>query len=154
MFEEKNRPLTPASFGTTLARLLEVSKWVVNIQAFDRHLGKLSTKAILKPSLDTFRPIPMLRQNVAELRHALLMSRSTIGKRDTTAFAELEDVTSHRLKPLDSVFDALLELTDALSARIGNEIQLVIGSVTIQVCHQINATFHHISDITNRTPTR
>lgn len=125
---------TPASFGIILGRLLEVSTWERNIRAFDTNLGELSTKALLKASLDTFRPIAALRQNVSDLRFALQKASDRVGKADTTAFDELQYITSHRLESLDSVFKALLERTDALSAKVSNEIQLVIGSVTIQVC--------------------
>jgi len=140
-FGERNKPIAPARFGIILGRLLEVSGWEKNIQAFDQHLGKLSNKAMLKASLDTFRPIPILRQNVADLRDALQESSDSVGKTDITAFAELQDVTSHRLESLDTVFDTLLKRTDALSAKVSNEIQLVIGSVTIQVCNEIIAIF-------------
>ena len=61
IFGEKDESLTPASFEIVLGRLVEVSGWERNIRSFDRHLGKLSTKAMLKASLDTFRPIPTLR---------------------------------------------------------------------------------------------
>jgi hypothetical protein len=151
-FRERDESLTPASFGIILGRLLEVSGWEWNIRSFDRHLGKLSTKAMLKASLDTFRPIPTLRQNVSDLREALQEASDSVGKADTTAFGELQDITNSRLETLESMFEALLKQTDALSAKISNEIQLVIGSVTIQVGSSTNATYGHISNISDRTP--
>lgn len=80
MFGERDRSLTPASFGIVLGRLLEVSGWEWNIRTFDRHLGQLSANAMLKASLDTFRPIPTIRQNVADLRRPF--------KRQATALAK------------------------------------------------------------------
>lgn len=141
MFGERDRSLTPTSFGIVFGRLLEVSRWEWNIRTFDRHLGQLSANAMLEASLNTFRPIPTLRQNVADLREALQEASDSVGKADTTTFSELQDTTSNRLETLESVFEVLLKRTDALSARISNEIQLVIGSVTIQACFPDNATW-------------
>jgi hypothetical protein len=45
-------------------------------------------------------------------------------------FQKTKDYT---LKSLDSVFETLLDEADVLSAKVSNEIQLVIGSVTIMV---------------------
>ena len=135
LFGERNKSLTPTSFGIILGRLLEVSGWEKNIRAFDGHLGKLSTNAMLRASLDTFRPIPTLRQNVADLRVALQGATDSVGNADTTAFDELQEAMGRELISIHSVFEALLQRTDALSAKISNEVQLVIGSVTIQVCH-------------------
>ncbi|GAB7336424.1 hypothetical protein MBLNU13_g09723t2 [Cladosporium sp. NU13] len=87
---------------------------------------------MLKASLDTFKPIPTLRQNIADFRDTLQNASYSVGKADTRAFSELQDIASHRLESLDVVFDVLLKRTDALSAKASNEIQLVIGSVTIQ----------------------
>lgn len=139
LFGEGGIALHPASFEIILGRLLEVSGWENNIRTLDRHLGKLSTAAMLKASLDTFRPIPTLRQNVADLRIALQDASDSIGEADTTAFDALQKAMGRELTSLHSVFEALLQRTDALSAKVSNEIQLVIGSVTIQVCpHQCN----------------
>jgi len=146
VFGQRNKFLTPASFGLILGRLLEVSGWEKNISALDRHLGRLSMEAMLRASLDTFRPIPTLRQNVADLRDALQKASDSVGHTDTTAFAQLQDITSNQLESLDSVFGVLLRRTDALSAKVSNEIQLVIGSVTTQVCH--TPTQHMITSLT------
>jgi hypothetical protein len=51
--------------------LLAVSVWKANIRAFDYHLQRLGNAAMSNPSLKTFRPIPTLRQNVADLRDAV-----------------------------------------------------------------------------------
>jgi hypothetical protein len=91
LFGERNKSITPESFAKIFGRLLEVSGWEMNIRAFDGHLGKLSTDAMLKASLDTFRPIPTLRQNVADLRVALQGATDSVGDADTTAFDELQE---------------------------------------------------------------
>lgn len=124
---------TSANFKTVFLWLLAVSTWEANIQAFDTHLEQLSNKAMAKPSLETFRPIPALRQNVADMRDSLQITKATIGESDTTAFIQLEEILGPELESLDSVFKILLQRTNALSAKASNEIQLVIGSVTIQV---------------------
>jgi len=74
-----------------------------------------------------------------DFRHAIQDARDRTGEADVAAFVELERATTHRLTPLDTVFETLLQKTATLSAKAGNEIQLVIGSVTIQVLcpHQL-----------------
>ena len=124
---------TSASFAIVFPWLLAASRWEVNIWAFDKHLEQLSNRAMAKPSLKTFRPIPTLRQNVADMRDAIQRMKDEIGKSDTTAFTRLQEILGHELEPLDSMFNTLLKRTNALSAKASNEIQLVIGSVTIQV---------------------
>jgi hypothetical protein len=133
LFGEDDKNLTLASFRIAFLWLLAVSAWQGNIQAFDRYLEKLSNNAMSTPSLKTFRPIPTLRQNIADLRDGIQLSKDRIGEADGAAFRDLQGVTTHRLEPLDSVFETLLQRTSALSAKASNEIQLVIGSVTIQV---------------------
>lgn len=154
MFGEREnfRSLSPTSFEIIFGRLLEVSGWENNIRALDRHLGKLSTAAMSKASLDTFRPIPALRQNVADLRIALQDASDSVGEADTTAFDTLQGARNRDLVSLHSGFETLLKRTDALSAKASNEIQLVIGSVTIQVCH--TSMQHIIPSLTESTGLR
>lgn len=75
----------------------------------------------------------MLRQNVADLQDALQEARDSIGEADMSAFSELQKNTEYRIETLQGIFDTLLKQASALSMTASNEIQLVIGSVTIQV---------------------
>lgn len=133
IFGEYAKSLTPENVSIVLQWLLTVSLWKTNIRVFESQLHKLSNLAMSKPSLKTFRPIPALRQNIIDMRDALQQVKDGIGSETIAAFSELQKTTNHQLESLDSVFETLLKKTDALSAKAGNEIQLVIGSVTIQV---------------------
>jgi len=121
------------NLAIVLQWLLAVSAWKANITAFDSHLQRLSNAAMSNPSLKTFRPIPTLRQNVADLRDAVQREKDNIGSGARAAFTGLAQATKQQLESLDSVFETLLKESDALSAKASNEIQLVIGSVTILV---------------------
>jgi hypothetical protein len=89
------------------------------------------------PSLETFKPIPLLRQYVADLQDALREMKDAVREEEAQAFAQLQQtdnpVDTFRPETLDSIVDMLLKQADALSLKASNEIQLVIGSVTIQV---------------------
>jgi hypothetical protein len=85
------------------------------------------------PSLETFKPIPLLRQYVAEVQDNLREIKDSIGEEETQAIAQLQPLAQFRLETLDSIFDNLLKQASALSSKASNEIQLVIGTVTIQV---------------------
>jgi hypothetical protein len=140
MFGNNTRSLTTEHSRVVVQWLLTVSSWRANIGALERQLQKLSNLAMSKPSLKTFRPIPTLRQSITDMRGALQREKDEIGSEAIAAFSALQKTTNHQLESLDSVYETLLRETDALSAKASNEIQLVIGSVTIQVpnlhpCH-------------------
>lgn len=133
MFGSHTKSLTTENFGVVVQWLLTVSAWRTNIRAFESQLQKLSNLAMSMPSLKTFRPIPILRQDATDMRDALQRQKDEVGVEDIAAFSGLQETTNHQLESLDSVFETLLRETDALSAKASNEIQLVIGSVTILV---------------------
>lgn len=133
MFSNHNRSLTTKDFSTVFQWLLAVSAWKKTIRTFDQHIQKFSNTAMSKPSLETFRSIVSLRENITDMKDALRREENKIGGEATSAFTGLQEITNHQLESLNSVFETLLTETDALSARASNEIQLVIGSLAIQV---------------------
>jgi hypothetical protein len=137
-------PLTAKDFGIVLQWLLTVSAWRANIRAFDHWLGGLSIEAVSNPSLKTFRPIPTLRKNVADLRYSLQREEYEIEDEARAAFAEFQKIVEYRVESLDSVLGTLLKDSEALIAKASNEMQMVIGSVTIQVrsLNQYDARSH------------
>ncbi|KAM0710554.1 hypothetical protein Q7P35_002225 [Cladosporium inversicolor] len=132
LFGHGDDSLDQASFALALAWLLAASTWQSNINAFDHRLKQLRTTAMMTPSLLTFQPIPLLRQNVEDMDTALQEMKESITEIDHEAFAKLRLLANHPLQTLENIFDTLLKRTAALSSTAGNEIQLVIGSVTIQ----------------------
>jgi hypothetical protein len=129
----------PAALAIVLPWLLSASAWRRNIELLDRQLNQLRTTAMLSPSLATFKPIPLLRQSVADLEEALRQMKDAIREEEVQAFAQVQKLAQFRLETIDSVFDTLLKQASVLSSKASNEIQLVIGSVTIQV---MLSTFH------------
>jgi hypothetical protein len=80
--------------------------------------------------MDTFIPLTLLRRNIADLEDAIIVaeynsSRATAGK--------LEGYRkSFSNRPIPS-YESLLSRVKAMSALLNNDLQLVIGSVTVQV---------------------
>jgi hypothetical protein len=137
-FSVGNESLKPATLSVVLIWVLAASAWRLNLEQLDRRLDRLRTIAMSNPSLATFKPIPLLRQYVAEVQDALREIKDGIGEKDNQALAQLQSLAQPRLETLDSIFDTLLKQTGALSSKASNEIQLVIGSVTIQVMTPIS----------------
>jgi hypothetical protein len=135
LFGGEQQDLASADFENVFRWVLAVSAWEANIRAIDSHLQRLSNAAMSKPSLKTFRPIPILRQNVTDLKDALQREKDKISDVVRTHFSEFRKTKDYTLESLDSVFETLLNEADVLSAKVSNEIQLVIGSVTIMVIH-------------------
>jgi hypothetical protein len=129
--------LPQATLTIILPWLLAASAWRRNIEQLDGRLNHLRTIAMTNPSLETFKPIPLLRQYVADLQDALREMKDAVREEEAQAFAQLQQtdnpVDTFRPETLDSIVDMLLKQADALSLKASNEIQLVIGSVTIQV---------------------
>lgn len=135
LFESRgdDESLASKDLARILPWLLTVSAWQANIQHLDHHLRVLVTQSMSNPSLATFRPIPILRQHVADLCNALQEAKDCIGKEDNRVFDRLQAHTGHQLESLDKMFDVLVKQAEALFQTASNEIQLVIGSVAIQV---------------------
>jgi hypothetical protein len=123
----------PAMLSNALPWLLAVSCWGRNIELLEGRLDSLGDVAMSHPSLATFKPIPLLRQHVTEIQHALRDIKDGISEEETQAFLQLQTLAQFRLETLDGMFNTLLKQASTLYSKASNEIQLVIGSVTIEV---------------------
>jgi hypothetical protein len=148
-----NDSSTMVTLEIVLPWLLAASAWRRSIELVDRRLNHLRTRAMSYPSLDTFRPIHLLRQYVADLHDALQDLKDGLGETENQAVAQLQTLAQFRLETLDSIFDTLLKQANALSSKASNEIQLVIGSVTIQVSY-LSSNYMTSTLMQRRTPTR
>jgi hypothetical protein len=133
LLSNENEALKPATLMIVLPLLLAAYTWQRSIELLDHRLYRVGTRAMVNPSLKTFKPITLLRQRVVKLHDAPRTIKDGISEEEDQALAKLQTLAQHRLETLDSVFDTLLTQVSALSSRASNEIQLVIGSVTIQV---------------------
>jgi hypothetical protein len=110
----------PAIVKNVLPWLLAVSSWGRHIELLDRRLERLRNVAMSSPSLATFKPIPLLRQHITEIQHALREIKDGISEEENQAFLQLQQVAQFRLETLDGMFNTLLKQASALSSKASN----------------------------------
>jgi hypothetical protein len=126
-----NRPGQMASNYLTTA--IVFSAWQINVQYLENRFNVSRHDAIADPSLLTFHPLTLLRRNIADLEDALITAKEDIQAhwlrtaQDRSHNQRVQELFGPR-------YDALLQRVIAMSTKLNNEIQLVIGSVTVQVC--------------------
>jgi len=105
-----------------------------NAQQMEECLHSHRHKAIANPSLGTFAPHTLLRRNLADVEDALraAQSTSTFVIRGNISGPFIKDHDSKK-ESVEARYDILLGQVKAMSTLLTNEIQLVIGSVTVQV---------------------
>jgi hypothetical protein len=107
-----------------------VSTWQVNVQYLENRFNSTRHEAIADPSLRTFHPLTLLHRNIADLENALVAA----GRRMKSITRTWTLTKSERaLELFGAQYDALHDRLNAVSVRLNNEIQLVIGAVTVQV---------------------
>jgi hypothetical protein len=126
-----NRPGQMANSYMTIA--IVMSAWQINVQYLEDRFNVSRHDAIADPSLLTFHPLTLLRRDIADLEDALLTARETM---QPYWLKTAQDRSRNRsvLEPFGPQYDALLQRVITMSTKLNNEIQLVIGSVTVQVC--------------------
>jgi hypothetical protein len=100
----------------------------------EERLHRHRHKAIANPSLGTFAPLTVLRRNLADLEDALRAARSDfyLFTRRNIPITYIKDHDVKTESP-QARYDILLGQVKVMSTLLNNEIQLVIGSVTVQV---------------------
>lgn len=117
-----------------LASAIIASVWRRNVEYVDRRLNMFRHQAIAQPSLDIFHPLTLLRRNIADLQDALAHAKSSTEVFASISMEELRRIAGSRVPSLLAPYEVLLDQVKAMSISLSNEIQLVIGSVTVQVC--------------------
>jgi hypothetical protein len=120
--------------ATITAMATAASAWQINVQYLEDRFKRSRHAAIADPSLRTFHPLTLLRRNIADLDDALKNARSRIDP-DSSAWklrAHDENLGQRVLELFGPRYDALLHRVHVMSTNLNNEIQLVIGSVTVQ----------------------
>ena len=108
--------------------------WQHNVRNLENRLNYYRHKAIASPNLETFAPLKRLRRSFADIEDAIRFARSNFT--DATrrvAFETLFEENDSTPERTEVQYDHLLEKIKALNTVLNNEIQLVIGSVTVQV---------------------
>ena len=125
----------PTSFNLSimLPCTMELWTWRQNVQYFETRFNIYRHDAITRPSLETFSPLTLLRRNIAHLEEAVLDTKQRNSDFTKWEYDNRRETTKSNLGSLDDQYDALLQRIKTLSISLNNEIQLVIGSVTVQV---------------------
>jgi hypothetical protein len=130
-----------------MALATAISAWEANVQYLESRFNRSRHEAIADPSLHTFHPLTLLRRNIADLEDALVSARKLVEPSSEDWIAAAQDITHDKrcLEFFVPQYDALLNRVNAMSTRLNNEIQLVIGSVTVQVCQPMLISLHTLN---------
>lgn len=110
-----------------------LTAWESNTDHIRDLLNSYRHRAIAKPSLETFSPLTWLRRDLAHLDDALVVAKQNLEDRDRDALEALLKNKNSGIKSLDVQYDALIDRVRAMSTTLNNDIQFVIGSVTVHV---------------------
>ena len=122
-----------------LPPIMVMAAWRHNVEYFEKRLNAFRHDAIARPSLETFDPLTLLRRNIAHLEEAVSAARGDIDSWTKQEYERRRKIVKSELKSLDDQYDALLQRIKTMSTTLNNEIQLVIGSVTVQVCLRLSS---------------
>lgn len=125
--------ISTSLFIRLLASFMVLNVWRSNVGYIEQRLEYYRHEAIVHPSLDTFQPLTTLRMNIADLERAIIDAR----KESRSSFADLmhafDKKHNTQAKLPEVAYESLLQRVRAMSTLLNNEIQLIIGSVTVQV---------------------
>jgi hypothetical protein len=127
--------LVAPQMATITAIATVASAWQINVEYLEDRFNRARHEAIADPSLRTFHPLTLLRRNIADLDDALIHARKNIESESLvwTRTAQERDLGQRVLEIFGPRYDALFHRVHVMSTKLNNEIQLVIGSVTVQV---------------------
>lgn len=138
--DHRFRALPPIQLERQLPALMIMSVYRSNVKYIQDRLDQHRHGAIQDPNLETFQPLALLRQNIADMQDELREKRQSFGVSRSMSFFDSDQGKYMSLywEPPESVawdFRALLEKLEDMSKTLDHELELVIGSVTIQVFH-------------------
>jgi hypothetical protein len=127
---------TPRQMAEITAMAMVVSTWQINVEYLEDRFNRSRHEAIADPSLRTFHPLTLLRRNIADLDDALVEARKRIEPEflGWTKTTQQKNLGQRVLETFGPRYDPLFHKVHVMSTKLNNEIQLVIGSVTVQVC--------------------
>lgn len=132
--------LTALELLVMLSSYMVVNTWENNVAYMEARLELSRHEAIANPSMKTFKPLTTLRINIADLEQAILKARRLYNLTYTRALLDILDESDAKdLKRPEAEYESLLHRVKTMSTVLNNEIQLVIGSVTVQVCYKFES---------------
>lgn len=115
-----------------------LNAWRYNATYLEGRINLHRHDAIANPSLDTFDPLTSLRRNIAHLEDAVMEAKRDVGSSLPEKHKIVVANVDEGRAILEAQYDILLQQVRSMSKALNNEIQLVIGSVTVRVsCHLI-----------------
>jgi hypothetical protein len=125
--------IDPVTFKAFLPLSLILVAWRYNARYLRERINRYRHDAIANPSLETFSPLTRLRRHIPPLEDEIVGARSDVGRLlIANRKLKVKDIDKGRAV-LGEHYDVLLEEVRSMSTTLNNEIQLVIGSVTVQV---------------------
>lgn len=130
----------------TLTALLVELAWQANIAYLEFRLMELRNNAISRLDLVSFQRLALLRRNVTDLQNAILATQLLC--RTCHTVRHYGPVHKLHRASLEDIIQQLMTKNDTLFKAVDHEMQLVIGSVTIQVRESTDG--HNIHDPNHR----
>lgn len=112
-----------------LAQLLWPLAWRENVSALRDKLEAQRYAALLSPSGSSYRPLITLRRAVADTRAAIVNVKGSIASLTEETIRAIQ--TDPKMT-LSGVYESLLTEIDNINGELNDDIQLIIGAVTIQ----------------------
>ena len=135
LFDARSEGLMPLllEIEITLPVLLAVSTWHSNNDFLEARLSSLRHTVVSDPNRTTFASLMLFRKNISDLEQAMLRSSDMVTNYHQACLAALQKQTAKQLRTHDEVFATLTLRTRALAVALDHEVQMVVGSVTVQV---------------------
>lgn len=103
--------------------------WAENVAFLRRKLEHQRYEALLSPSAATYRPLITLRRAIAGTRSGIVALQNSIQPGMEEAFQRMHGDSERTLR---GMYEPLLKQIDDINRELNEDIQLIIGAVTIQ----------------------
>lgn len=112
-----------------MVRLLRPLAWAANVTVLREKLETQRYAALLSPSGVSYRPLITLRRAVADTRAGIVAVQESIWPTMEETFQELHGDPERTLR---GMHEPVLRKIDGINRELNEDIQLIIGAVTIQ----------------------
>lgn len=139
LFELDEFPHRDQNQTSVLIAMTTIAAWQDNVAYIRGSLNSVRQDAIATPSMLTFSPLALLRRNIADLEVSISEAKELQSTEAKQVFDRRRRTLGSKLPSLDDQYEALLQQLKDISIVLNNEIQLVIGSVTVQVGSRVSS---------------
>jgi hypothetical protein len=108
--------------------------WRSNVRLFETRLNRCKHDALENPTLKAFATLTLHRRNLADLEDAVRAAKGNFTlATNVITLKTLPEDNDAKTGTTKVRYDRLLERVKAMSTSVSYEMQLIIGSVTVQV---------------------